>query len=245
MPARGPGPARRWRVAAVAAALVPLAAAPPLVRLPPAVASLSLVGHSVVGRSVGRSLAGLSVASQSRADLSPVGPAPLIGGPQGSAPGPAGAPLRPPGPAPGPPRARVPVLRPPVPGPVVRGFEAPAGPYGAGHRGVDLGAPSGSPVGAPAPGRVLFAGPVAGSGWVSLEVSPGVVVTLGPLAPVAVARGGVVGALALVGRSVAGAGHDGAVHLGLRVDGVYVDPLPYLSGRGPPRLAPLPAPGGR
>jgi hypothetical protein len=35
-----------------------------------------------------------------------------------------------------------------------------------------------------------------------------------------------------------------ALHLGLRVDGVYVDPLPYLLDRPRPRLAPLLRPGG-
>jgi len=46
-------------------------------------------------------------------------------------------------------------------------------------------------------------------------------------------------ALAEVGRLAAG--HGGAVHLSLRVDGAYVDPLPWLVDRPRPRLAPLPA----
>ena len=137
--------------------------------------------------------------------------------------------------------ARVPPLRLPVRGPVVRGFEPPSGPYGAGHRGVDLAAPLGTPVVAPATGRAAFAGPVAGLGWVSLEVATGVVVTVGPLDRPAVRAGQTVTALARLGRLAAG--HDGHLHLGLRVDGAYVDPLPYLVGDGPPRLAPLELPG--
>jgi murein DD-endopeptidase MepM/ murein hydrolase activator NlpD len=133
---------------------------------------------------------------------------------------------------------RVPALRLPVRGMVVRGFEAPAGPYGPGHRGVDLRAPVGTPVAAPAAGTVRFAGRVAGSAWVSLLVAPGVVVTVGPLREAAVAAGERVAALAPVGRLAAG--HDGAVHLSLRVDGGYVDPLPWLVDRPRPRLAPLP-----
>ncbi len=35
-----------------------------------------------------------------------------------------------------------------------------------------------------------------------------------------------------------------ALHLGLRVDGIYIDPLAYLIDRPRPRLAPLPRPGG-
>jgi hypothetical protein len=49
-------------------------------------------------------------------------------------------------------------------------------------------------------------------------------------------------ALSRLGRLAAG--HPGGLHLGLRIDGVYVDPLPYLVGAGPPRLAPLPPRGG-
>jgi murein DD-endopeptidase MepM/ murein hydrolase activator NlpD len=133
---------------------------------------------------------------------------------------------------------RVPALRLPVSGAVVRGFEEPAGPYGPGHRGVDVRAPVGTPVAAPAAGTVTFAGRVAGSAWVSLLVAPGVVVTVGPLRQAAVAAGERVPALAPVGRLAAG--HVGAVHLSLRVDGAYVDPLPWLVDRPRPRLAPLP-----
>jgi murein DD-endopeptidase MepM/ murein hydrolase activator NlpD len=133
---------------------------------------------------------------------------------------------------------RVPPLRLPVRGRPVRGFEAPAGPYGPGHRGVDLRAPVGTAVAAPAAGTVGFAGRVAGAAWVSLLVAPGVVVTVGPLLQPAVAAGERMAALAVVGRLAAG--HSGAVHLSLRVDGDYMDPLPWLVDRPRARLAPLP-----
>jgi hypothetical protein len=163
---------------------------------------------------------------------------------------------------------RVPTLRMPVTGALVRGFDARAGPFGPGHRGIDLAVPLGQPVRAPAAGRVLFAGPVAGRTWVSLLVAPGVVVTVGPLLIPAAAAGpsgpahepaagaGVSGradaAVAAAGRRVGvlepvgrlGPGHAGALHLSLRVDGVYVDPLPYLVDRPRARLAPLLDPGG-
>jgi hypothetical protein len=87
----------------------------------------------------------------------------------------------------------------------------------------------------------VFAGPVAGLDWVSVEVAPGVVVTVGPLDRPTVRAGRAVPALARLGRLAPG--HDGRFHLGLRVGGAYVDPLPYLVGGGPPRLAPLPLPG--
>jgi murein DD-endopeptidase MepM/ murein hydrolase activator NlpD len=142
---------------------------------------------------------------------------------------------------------RVPALWMPVTGPLVRGFDARAGPYGPGHRGIDIAAPVGELVRAPAAGRVVFAGPVAGVTWVTLEVAPGVLVTLGPLLdPVATATR--VRSKAPVGRI--GPGHaatpaaPATLHLSVRVDGVYVDPLVYLVDRPRPRLVPLPAPGG-
>jgi murein DD-endopeptidase MepM/ murein hydrolase activator NlpD len=172
----------------------------------------------------------------------------------GQAPGPAG----PPGP-PAPPAGRVPALRMPVAGAVVRGFELPAGPYGAGHRGIDIAAALGARARAPTAGQVVFAGPVAGRVWVTLRVAPGVLVTLGPLL-----RGTTVGRDRRVHRGApvgqvdsghgpppppvgAGPGPDtgATLHLSLRVDGVYVDPLPYLVDRPRARLAPLLVPGGR
>ena len=135
----------------------------------------------------------------------------------------------------------------PVTGPVVRGFDARAGSYGPGHRGIDIAVPMGKLVRAPTAGRVVFAGPVAGVNWVTLVVAPGVLVTLGPLLdPVVTATR--VRSKAPVGRI--GPGHaatpaaPAALHLSVRVDGVYVDPLVYLVDRPRPRLVPLPAPGG-
>ena len=124
--------------------------------------------------------------------------------------------------------------------------------------GVDIGGRVGEAVRAPAGGRVEFAGPVAGVTWVSLLVAPGVTVTVGPLLDAQVAAGQRVRALAPVGRLGLGHGpalgpghrpahvpaHGMALHLGLRVDGVYLDPLPYLLDRPRPRLAPLLRPGG-
>jgi murein DD-endopeptidase MepM/ murein hydrolase activator NlpD len=151
----------------------------------------------------------------------------------------------------------VPPLWMPVAGAVVRGFEARAGPYGPGHRGIDIAASVGELVRAPAAGRVAFAGPVAGTNWVSLRVAPGVLVALGPLLdPVAAA--GPVRRSAPVGRvgpghqlppgepppAQGGSGGGATLHLSVRVDGVYVDPLAYLVDRPRPRLAPLLAPGG-
>ena len=51
----------------------------------------------------------------------------------------------------------------PARGPIVRPFDPPASPYGAGHRGIDVAVPVGTIVVAPAPGVVSFAGRVAGT----------------------------------------------------------------------------------
>ena len=138
-------------------------------------------------------------------------------------------------------RPPVPGLWMPVAGAVVRGFDARAGPYGPGHRGIDIAAAMGEPVRAPAAGRLVFAGPVAGTTWVSLRIAPGVLVTVGPVVDPPV-RGGLVRSRSPIGRVAPG--HGATLHLGVRVDGVYVDPLPYLLDRPRARLAPLPAPGG-
>jgi Peptidase family M23 len=180
---------------------------------------------------------------------------------------PVARPIPPPTTGPDPPRVparRVPALWMPVHGAVVRGFDARAGPYGPGHRGIDIAAPEGTIARAPAAGKVVFAGPVAGTTWVSLLVAPGVRVTLGPLlGPPAAKRVRLGDPLGRVGPGhgpgrpgAGGPGHPvgpngpggpagaATLHLSARVDGVYVDPLAYLVDRPRPRLAPLSAPGG-
>ena len=151
------------------------------------------------------------------------------------------------------PSTRVPALWMPVTGALVRGFDARAGPYGPGHRGVDIAARVGESVRAPAAGEVVFAGPVAGINWVSILVAPGVLVTLGPLLDPPLTAAAVRSRIP-VGRVAPGHQatqvHPGdpvgetTLHLSVRVDGVYIDPLAYLVDRSRPRLAPLPTPGG-
>jgi murein DD-endopeptidase MepM/ murein hydrolase activator NlpD len=212
-----PAPARRRAALAAMALAIALAPVPPAPAAAPAAAAVSATARRPAAirppTAPGVAVAAAATRVQVAAGVT--------------------APLAPPSPDP-----RVPPLRPPVWGRLVRGFEAPAGPYGPGHRGVDLRAPVGTPVKAPAAGRIRFAGRVAGSSWVSVLVAPGVVVTVGPLLAPAVAAGERVAALAPVGRLAAG--HGGAVHLSLRVDGDYLDPLPWLVDRPRARLAPLP-----
>ncbi|MDO0936934.1 M23 family metallopeptidase [Streptomyces sp. DG2A-72] len=139
---------------------------------------------------------------------------------------------------------------------VVRGWEPPATTYGRGHRGVDLTATPGTPVRAVAPGRVSFAGRVAGKGAVSVELTetgdPPLRTTYEPVSP-SVKKGDEVEAGEVVGTVEVGGSHctTRCMHWGLLRGETYLDPLkllpPWLLHRGPSRLlpvldAPLPQP---
>ena len=119
------------------------------------------------------------------------------------------------------------------PHPVVRGFEAPATVYAAGHRGIDLHAEAGAPVRAVDDGVVAFAGTVVDRGVVAID-HDGVRSSVEPVRP-SVHAGDQVRRGQVVGRLDAGGSHPpGVLHLGARVpvgDGwVYVSPLRYLGG---------------
>lgn len=128
---------------------------------------------------------------------------------------------------------------------VVHRFTAPPGPYAAGHRGVDLAAAEGALVRAPAAGRVVFAGQVAGRPLVVLRHPGGVRTTYEPVAP-SVSVGDDVDAGQPIGSLVTAASHclpSACLHWGAR-SGTgeserYVDPLRFLVGDGPVRLLPL------
>jgi len=121
-----------------------------------------------------------------------------------------------------------------------------AHPYAGGqHRGVDLGAPSGSPVLAPAEGVVSFAGTVpTGGKTVSIQTPFGYTATLVHLGSIGVTRGTLVGEASVVG-SVGPSGvvelTEPYVYFGARVTSDpqgYVDPLSLL----PPRVMSAPPP---
>lgn len=132
----------------------------------------------------------------------------------------------------------------PVVGPVIRGFDPPDSPYGSGHRGIDVAAPVGTFVVAPAPGTVTFAGPVGGQLFLTIDHGGGLLSSGSFLSEPLVRKGDLVARGQRVARS--GEGHAGEevphLHFGVRLDGVYVNPMDYLappSVSGYIRLAPL------
>ncbi|HVM15807.1 MAG TPA: M23 family metallopeptidase [Egibacteraceae bacterium] len=124
----------------------------------------------------------------------------------------------------------------PVDGPVVRHFEAPAHPYGPGHRGVDLAAEAGTTVRVALPGVVTFGGEVARRGWVTVDHGGGLDTTYGVIDPRFVTAGQQVRAGQPLGEVAAGAEH---LDWGARLHGTYIDPLRLLS-RWRPHLVRLP-----
>ncbi len=113
---------------------------------------------------------------------------------------------------------------------VLRGFHEPDGPYGPGHRGLDLDVEVGALVRASADGIVGFAGRVVGVTWVSVDHGGGIRTTVGDLADVVVVRGDVVRAGDVLGR-FAGSPHPDAsgLHFSARRDGRHVDPRTLLA----------------
>lgn len=121
---------------------------------------------------------------------------------------------------------------------VLRPFDPPDRPWLPGHRGADLAAEPGQEVLAAGPGRVHFAGTVAGTPVVS--VSHGDLRTTYLPVETGLARGdpvtagGVIGTVAAAPRHCP---HRTCLHWGLLRDGDYLDPLSLL-GPAPVRLLP-------
>jgi Peptidase family M23 len=137
----------------------------------------------------------------------------------------------------------------PVDGPVLRPFSFGSDPYAAGqHRGIDIGAPTGTPVRAAAGGVVSFAGTVPNGGkTVTIQTPTGYAVTLVHLGSIRVLRGTTIEE----GTTVGTVGPSGVpdiaepyVYLGIRVasdDQGYLDPLLFLPPRAEPPAVPAPA----
>ncbi|MET4638546.1 peptidoglycan DD-metalloendopeptidase family protein [Mycetocola sp. 2940] len=111
---------------------------------------------------------------------------------------------------------------------VQRPFEAPPTPYSAGHRGIDLAAPSGRAVLAAADGVVSFSGFVVDRPVLSVRHDGGLVSSIEPVAAT-VAAGDAVRTGDVIGVVASGGHCDGrCVHLGARLYGEYVNPMALL-----------------
>lgn len=121
---------------------------------------------------------------------------------------------------------------------VTQQFRAPAHEYGPGHRGMDVAAVPAGGVRSPAAGVVAFRGDVAGRPLITIDHGHGYVTTLEPVAST-LAPGTAVAAGDEVGTTAAG-GHaaSGTLHVGVRVDGRYVNPRGLFGGL--PRAVLLP-----
>ena len=155
----------------------------------------------------------------------------LVGFAVGGSPAPAAA---------GPPVAQLGTWSWPVSGAhaLARPYVAPAGPYAAGHRGIDIRAPVGAAVLAPADGIVHFAGFVVDRPVLSLEHSDGVLSSFEPVQTTLVVGDRVVRGQ-MIGTLLPGHCASACLHLGARVDGEYVNPLLFLGGVGWSVLYPL------
>ena len=138
----------------------------------------------------------------------------------------------------------------PVEGPVLRPFILGENPYAGGqHRGIDIGAPTGTSVRAPAGGTVSFAGTVpTGGRTLTIRTSDGYSVTLLHLGTIGAVRGASVSEgdpVGTVGPSGVPELPEPYVYLGIRVTSDpngYVDPVKFLPAASAPAPAPAPAP---
>lgn len=101
--------------------------------------------------------------------------------------------------------------------------------WGTMHRGIDIGAPSGTPIYAAAGGTVFYAGWMGGYGnLILIDHGDGRVTAYAHQSSLAVS-GGQVGRGQIIGYVGSTGDSTGPhLHFELRVDGTAVDPLPYL-----------------
>ena len=125
---------------------------------------------------------------------------------------------------------------------IERLFDLSKGEYKAGHRGVDMQAQQGDTVYSPVDGEVTFVGTVVDRGVLTVRASNGALISVEPVsaASAEVAVGGTVKAGDALAR-VHGASHCGTtcLHIGLRVNDRYHNPIRLLLSDVKPRLLPL------
>lgn len=113
---------------------------------------------------------------------------------------------------------------------VVEPFRAPAHAYGPGHRGIDIAPSTDASVYAPADGVVAFRGVVVDRAVLTIDHSDGLVSSFEPIlstvsAGTVVSEGEQLGTIDVGGHAAAG-----TLHMGVRSDGVYVNPMLLFGG---------------
>ena len=115
---------------------------------------------------------------------------------------------------------------------VLQDFDPPARAWGRGHRGIDLQAAPGTQVRSVGPGQVAFVGVIAGKPVIAIDHPSGLRSSYEPVISVRevgdlVQAGDAIGVTADPRTPGARLGHCSArcLHLGLRAQGVYIDPL--------------------
>lgn len=119
---------------------------------------------------------------------------------------------------------------------LINGFERPGQPWLSGHRGIDLAAHIGQEVRAPHLGTIHFSGVIAGRSVVSLRLRNGDLISLEPVATSHLV-GDEVQAGSAIGTVTDEPGHCAeriCVHLGLRRNSEYLDPLLLFAEHRPP-----------
>lgn len=107
-------------------------------------------------------------------------------------------------------------------------FTAPSSPYGAGHRGIDFEIPREQMLVSPVNGVIHFTGSVADRKLVTIRVDERTLLTLEPVESM-LSAGDTINRGEELG-TVAAGGHCGlkCVHIGVRVDNEYVNPLRFF-----------------
>lgn len=128
---------------------------------------------------------------------------------------------------------------------IAREFEAPVHEYGPGHRGVDYQLELGAPIKAPAEATVYFSGTVAGRAVLTLIIAERWLVSFEPVSEALtvgsrVSAGETIGFVGVDGRDGATSGYHerNILHIGVRLDGEYLNPELLFTAREYPILLP-------
>ena len=116
-----------------------------------------------------------------------------------------------------------------APHPIVKPFLAPQTQYSAGHRGIDIAAPSSAIVRSPTGGVIHFSGFVVSRNLVSIDHGGGIISSFEPVLS-ELSEGTLVHRGEQIGVLQSGHCSTPCLHFGVRLHGQYVSPLNYLGG---------------